>query len=354
MGRLVVFLLLFLFQIHTWASLLILEVETLNDTLEHAQDVSHIACRDLDPDQCVLLQGEKFLFAEYQNFQEFLPQAKVANMSLGFQHPVSNSNHHDGGDDGPTYSDQLDEYLERSKVFKEMITSYPNTLFVAASGNGYNLKVLWTDGVPLSSRFPMSPAFYQMNNLVSVSSLNTDRISYSEIDNYKIADYANYSLLNVELAAPVEKNSKGEEIRGTSFAAPYVSRLAHRLMLRNPNLSPLEVKELLMKSSFIIQIDRALEVTQDWLDKGSESMIARLESADNLVDRENALQEIGPIMLVKSGGPLVEEVAEICEILNRETGLSIEKSCLLAQQKVFGFNLSHIKKIQRLWQMRQF
>ncbi len=354
MGKSFLFLIIILFQVHSWGKLLILEVETLNDNLEHAQDVSHIACRDIKPDECVLLKGEKFLFEEYQIFQDFLPQAKVANMSLGFQLPVASAGHHEYESDAPSYSEQLEEYHERTEVFAEMIDSYPQTLFVAAAGNGYNLGIFWSLGMPLSEQYPIYPAYYKQDNLITVTSLVSKQVTTSDVEKHIIADYANFSLLHVELAAPVEDNLNGEEIRGTSFSAPYVSRLAYRLMKRNPNLSPLEIKEILMKSAFIVEIDRALEVTLDWIEKGPESMIGRLELASNLKERNSILQEIGPIMMVKSGGPLVEEVAELCEAVYRKNRESITDSCLIAQQKIFGFNASRLNKTQQLWQMRQF
>jgi hypothetical protein len=353
MGRFFFTVLLYLIYSTAHGHLLVLEVESLNDTLEHAADVTHIGCRGFE-DQCVLLHGENFLYDEYNYFKGYLPQSKVVNMSLGFQRPRPQAGHHEYFSDGPSFAEQLDHYNERTEVFKEMINSHPQSLFVAAAGNGFNLGIFWSLGVPLSPTYAVFPALYQKPNLVKVASINAPSLDWEQLETYELTDYSNFSLNHVELAAPVEPNAQGEPLSGTSFAAPYVSRIAFELMSLYPELSPEQLIEILIKSSYVINIDRAIEVSLDQVVNGELSMVTRLESARNKRDRDAILQEIGPILLVKSGGPLLTEVARQCAAnYFQSTPPSINSACLDAQNSLLGLSEQRAEKLQRLWNLRE-
>ncbi len=105
-----------------------------------------------------------------------------------------------------------------------------NTLFIASAGNDATL----TDTVPYY------PASYDLDNILSVMSID---------DKDRIPTFSNYGQHTIDLAA------RGFDIRserygiknGTSLSTAYVSGFAARLLHLYPNLSPIELKQLLFE-----------------------------------------------------------------------------------------------------------
>jgi hypothetical protein len=119
-------------------------------------------------------------------------------------------------------------------------------------------------------------------------------------------------------------------------------------------LTPERLIEILIKSSYVINIDRAIEVSLDQVVNGELSMVTRLESASSKRDRDAILQEIGPILLVKSGGPLLTEVARECAAnYFQSKAPSINSACLDAQNSLLGLSEQRAEKLQRLWNLRE-
>ncbi len=366
------FLYLIFFCSQASAQILIIEVDELSPTLNHseqssdqlesvaqpimnhAEEVSEIACRNL-VEVCSLVFIEDFNQSEIDTFIVLLNKSLVANLSLAFQKPERKSTRRDSStDESKSFETLLDEFKQRDEVVQTLLRNNPQTLFVTVAGNGYDLGVGWTKGIPLSQQFQIYPALNQAPNLIKVSSLNSDKINLEKLEDYSLADYANYSILHVDVAAPVELGKNGQELRGTSFAAPYVSRLAYEMRNQFPQLTAQELKEILIKSSYVIQIDRALEVTQDWLDQGDDSLIVRLEKVRKKKERERLIAEIGPIMMVKSGGPVVPEVAKLCaELYSDSLGeMTLSQSCLKAQELILAADATRQSKIEKLWKLR--
>lgn len=114
-----------------------------------------------------------------------------------------------------------------------MPLSAPNTLFVFAAGN---------DGSD-NDLYPTSPTNVKAANTISVA---------ATIDFKSLASFSNYGKTMVDVAAPgvaIRSASPGNEyleVSGTSQAAPYVAGVAGAVLDINPNLSPGEVKEIIM------------------------------------------------------------------------------------------------------------
>jgi subtilisin family serine protease len=139
---------------------------------------------------------------------------------------------------------------------RSLVTGAPNTLFVFAAGN---------DGVD-NTPFPASPANLKEDNTITVAATTRNRM---------LAPFSNYGT-KVEVAAPgvgIASLYPGDDhglMSGTSQAAPYVAAVAAEIHNQNPNLRPLDIKNILMGT-----VD-----TKDWLvGKVTSSGVVNMERA---------------------------------------------------------------------------
>lgn len=150
--------------------------------------------------------------------------AKVLNLSLGF--------------DNDFYELRLAVEYARQK----------GVVVVAAAGNGdYNGNSVNNDEIP------MYPAVYDADNVITVAATNVSDIMTS---------YSNYGVRTVHIAAPggdasapiistYKENAAGrlmEIMVGTSMAAPAVVGVAAQALSLKPDLTPSEVRDLLMST----------------------------------------------------------------------------------------------------------
>ncbi len=111
-----------------------------------------------------------------------------------------------------------------------------NVLFVAAAGNEYNN----------NDRKSSYPASYKLDNVISVGAMDK---------NIKKASFSNYGKKSVHLFGPgvdiysTVPNGKAAYMSGTSMATPFVAGGAALLYSLNPNLAPIEVKNLMIKEA---------------------------------------------------------------------------------------------------------
>ena len=113
------------------------------------------------------------------------------------------------------------------------IAQSPKTLYVFAAGNSASNNDL----------YPTSPTNIKADNVISVAA--TYKYEF-------IAPFSNYGEKMVDVAAPgmlIYSQIPGNEylkVSGTSQAAPFVARVAAQIKDTNKNLTPLQIKKILM------------------------------------------------------------------------------------------------------------
>jgi subtilisin family serine protease len=128
-------------------------------------------------------------------------------------------------------NDHYSELLE--SAIKE--TSQQNVLFIAAAGNSSRNNDIK----------PIYPASLKISNIISVAGLN--------IHGY-LAGFSCWGPSSVHIAAPGDSiyslwKDKYREMSGTSMAAPHVSGVTALLLAKEPELSAMEAKERLLRTS---------------------------------------------------------------------------------------------------------
>lgn len=151
---------------------------------------------------------------------------------------------------------------ERPHQIEQLIRNTPRTLHVAAAGNGapingrgFNVDRLRPDG-------DLVPVMLPQDNLLVVGALAADRLEREDYAAYELADFSNLGERSVDILAPGFRlcgaRMGGGAIceSGTSFAAPFL--LNHGVLSvakANPDLTIYQIKEILMKTVYIPDLD---------------------------------------------------------------------------------------------------
>ena len=193
-------------------------------------------------------------------------------------------------------SDEVAKFFmnELIKEGKKMVAAAPNTLFVFAAGN---------DGTD-NDKYPTSPTNIIADNVISVAA--TYKYSF-------IAPFSNYGTKNVDVAAPgmlIHSQIPGNEylkVSGTSQAAPYVANVAAVIKDANKNLTPKQIKDIILgtvdekgflsakvKTSGIVNLNRAAHAAKLTLtmDVGTAINQANVTIAD--VQSDNTKTFVNP------------------------------------------------------------
>jgi subtilisin family serine protease len=128
---------------------------------------------------------------------------------------------------GGGFSETLKQAIERS--------NQAGAIFIAAAGNESNN----------NDESPSYPASYDVPNIISVAAIDNQG---------KLANFSNYGKNLVHIAAPgvniFSTTNKGyDSWSGTSMATPHVSGVAGLMFSQYPEMTNLQVKDLILKTA---------------------------------------------------------------------------------------------------------
>ncbi len=202
-------------------------------------------------------------------------------------HAAGNDNqNNDITDNFPTKyydSPEADAYAKKNKKpeVKPFATPIPNTM------NG-------GPGAPrrdaVVKPLPLDVEKYQLPH--AKNWLEVGASAYKDDDNLK-ASFSNYGKYNVDVFAPgfminsTVPNSKYEEFDGTSMAAPVVSGLAALILSYYPELTAVDVKDIIMKS--VTKVTRKVKYKND-KDETVRANFSELCVSGGIVNAYNALK----------------------------------------------------------------
>lgn len=202
-------------------------------------------------------------------------------------HAAGNDNqNNDVTDNFPTKyydSPEADAYTKKNKKpeVKPFVTPMPNNM---NGGPGAPRRDTFIKPVPLDT------AKYQLPH--AKNWLEVGASAYKDDDNLK-ASFSNYGKYNVDVYAPgfminsTVPNSKYEEFDGTSMAAPVVSGLAALILSYYPELTAVDVKDIIMKS--VTKVTRKVKYKND-KDETVRVNFSELCVSGGIVNAYNALK----------------------------------------------------------------
>ncbi len=338
---------------HTRRSSSVLVLET-KDTMqpEHAQTVLSLACPKADLECRFEIVDFKNL--TISNLNKTIENSDIINMSFGYESPYDSEHtkfkYQALIAQGFISQDHVQNFNDRKKLFETLFKENSEKLFVVPAGNGSDQHILERTGVPLGSNYLIYPAILEFNNLIKVTAVNASYFNKNYRMIYQIADYANYSIDHIDVAAPVASDNVG-----SSYAVPYASKLADEINESfSLKLSPSELKNIFQKSCYIQDIKMTLDHFKAYKNNREESVINKIQNTRlSLREREALVKSISPVMLVKCGGVLSNDQALHCakNYIESNKTKSILDSCLESYAEEFYLSDGEAEKLKDLWSL---
>lgn len=207
--------------------------------VSHGTHVAFLALKDIENFGLIGIAGDVAFVDLLKHVSKMIGETKTqfVNMSFSISYPE-----HPQAPGRDSY-----DFLE--KIFKD----HPQTLFVVAAGNAA--------GVDLDAEGVRDyPASYAYDNMLVVGALNTSEMDYNKRADYQVAGFSKYGHKTVDIFAPGQQIVAAEvgggkiALNGTSMAAPIVTNLALKMSTLNPNLTPMQIKEIMMKTAYIPKV----------------------------------------------------------------------------------------------------
>lgn len=158
-------------------------------------------------------------------------------------------------------------HAHRAPQIRTLIANTPDTLHIVAAGNGAPFSGKGFNVDKYRSAGDLIPVMLPAENILVVGALDTDRLVMKDFASYQLAPFSNVGERSVDILAPGIKMCgarMGGGILcedGTSYAAPYT--LNHGVLAvaeANPHLNIYEIKDLLMKTAYIPDLDNPYPV----------------------------------------------------------------------------------------------
>lgn len=361
---------LFLFgSINAHGKILVIEFGTPSDPVsqEHGSLVAWVACQN-QPMNCPVLFSESFVYSPfyspqsfqyYQSFNRWIDDVRVVNASFGQQPPDSLSmffleraafEKSDEMDERIRKNEKAkEEYKESVLSWSQVMGQFHQKLFVVTAGNGFRLiGSLFTEGSGFSPGKEIYPAMTEAPNKLTIAAFDTKR--------QRVYEYSNADITHVHVAAPVGLDPEGNEPEGTSFAAPNVSQWADEIFTLYPDLTPIEMVEIFMKSCVVPDVSKAIAASRDILNRGEDSLYHQAMHHRKKSTREALLRHFSDVVFVKSGGVLDPDLARECAKNYKDAPAgqkpSIQKACLVSHKKWGKIPVHQLEKLPTLWKVR--
>lgn len=307
--------------------------------VDHATQTLSIASKNHTEVAFIPVAGDIRKIKIYEHLLQTLVQENVRfmNISLGV------SEYSNGGSYSADYVPD-DSYKGMKKLTKEGV----QTLFTVAAGNG----AFFLDGGLNIDRIALYPASFYFPNILTVGAIEAADLETALLPTYKLASFSNIGLKSVDVLAPgvnvtaaITGGGESSIASGTSFAAPYVLNVALQVATKLPRLTIYEIKELIMKTVYIPDLDLALTA-------GNVS-----DSAFEKVQRE--LESNPRFFTVRSGGVVFPERLNVAvNLLLSNSGLTIQDAALQSRALVRApgepeFSDVERQKLLQLWKDRK-
>lgn len=242
----------------------------------HGTHVASITLKDTDKFALVGFAGDMTDPAYLNRISKFLKEHNIlfANMSFGF------------GEMDSSFAPKTESFYALEKLIQEN----PQTLIFVSAGN---------DGADLEkSAFKSYPVSFPYDNLIVIGALDTDEIIESKLSSYRAACFSTIGVETVDIFAPgtdVEGALIGGGLvrkSGTSMASPYALNLALKIYEENPNLKPMEIKEIILKTAYVNPNDPLPAVSKGMIYPSKAIGVAKILKENPSLSVEEAVSQV--------------------------------------------------------------